>query len=90
MGTYKHKLDFIEGDLHDQGEMVCVGKKKYGSVNLCLKGDGQMWNITIGRILLHSKDLAVDADAVFEDAYRLGLEIARRWNKSTPNKANNH
>ena len=37
-------------------------------------------NIPFACIRLHTRDRAVDADAVLNDAYTLGQEIARRWN----------
>ena len=59
------------------GELVCVKSPKYGRVDLCIK---ERMNIPFARIVLHSNDRAVDADAVIDDAYKLGQEIARRWN----------
>lgn len=73
-----HKIEFVEGPFDTEtGKMVCVGKKKHGEVLLCFHGN---MNIPFARIKLHSKDLAIDADAVFDDAYRLGEEIVSRWN----------
>lgn len=75
----KHKFSYVDGDFDtDTGKLICVGNKKYGMADLCFK-DG--WNITFAAIKLHSKDLAVDADAVYDDAVALGKEIARRWNE---------
>lgn len=73
------KWDFVEGSFDTKDiKMVCVPHKKYGEVSLCLKSN---MNITFAKIKLHSKDLAVDADAVFDDAVKFGEEIARRWNE---------
>lgn len=73
------KFQFIEGSFNTaEIEMVCVQNRKYGSVELCVK-DGM--NIPIAKIKLYSRPLAIDADAVFEDAVNLGEEIARRWNE---------
>jgi len=44
-------------------------------------------NIEFARIRLHSRDLSVDAEAVFEDAMELGHEIARRWNTPIKTKS---
>jgi hypothetical protein len=76
------KFNFVEGDFDTvDTHMLCVPHRKYGQVDLCIKSDKDSgWNIPISRIKLHSKDLAVDADEVFDDAVRLCEEIARRWN----------
>lgn len=80
----KHKIDFLEGDIEtDSEKMACVGNKKYGEVSLCLKA-GNM-NVGFAKIRLFSSNLAADADAVFDDAERLGEEIARRWNYFSDN-----
>lgn len=42
---------------------------------------GNNWNFPIAKIQLHSKDLYVDFKATYEDAVKLGEEIARRWNE---------
>lgn len=75
----KHKIDFVTGDFDTEtGKLICVKSPKYGKVELCIK-DGL--NIPIARIKLHSRDRAVDAESVLDDAYELGKEIARRWNE---------
>ena len=74
----KNLFEFVEGDMDTETDkLICVGVKKYGEVLLCVKSN---MHIPIAKIKLHSKDLAVDADAVFDDAVKLGEEIARRWN----------
>jgi hypothetical protein len=66
------------------GNLVCVPNKKYGSVDLCFSGCSRTsFNVPFARIKLHSRDRAVDADVVFDDARKLGEEMARRWNEST-------
>lgn len=73
-----HRIEFVSGAFNTEtGKLVCVKSPKYGRVELCFAAS---MNIPFARIKLHSKDLAVDADAVLDDAYRLGREIARRWN----------
>ena len=73
-----HRIEFVEGDFDMQtGELVCVQRPKYGEVRLCFKAG---MNIPFASIKLHTRDRAVDADAVFDDAVKLGDEIARRWN----------
>lgn len=75
----KHKFMCVDGDFDTHtGKLSCVGNKKYGSVTLCFN---EGLHITFASIKLHSKNHKVDADAVFEDALRLGKEIARRWNE---------
>jgi len=74
-----HKFRFVDGAFETAtGELVCVPHQKYGEVVLCFKCN---MNVEFAKIKLHSKDLAIDADAVFDDAYKLGEEIARRWNE---------
>lgn len=73
------KWEFVDGSFDTEStEMICVGNSKYGEVSLCLKSN---MHITFAKIKLYSRNLAVDADAVFEDACKFGDEIARRWNE---------
>ena len=73
-----HKFQFVEGDFDtDTGKLICVGNRKYGQVELCY---AEGMNIPFAAIKLYSRDLAIDSDAVFDDAMKLGEEIARRWN----------
>ena len=77
------RIEFVEGEFDTEiGKMICVGTRKYREVSLCFRTDNM--HVPFARIKLHSKDLAVDADAVFDDAIRLGKEICARWNKQTP------
>lgn len=72
------KFDHIEGTFDmSTGELICVGNPKYSRVDLCFKGS---MHIAFAQIKLHSKDRAVDAAAVYDDALILGAEIAQRWN----------
>lgn len=74
----EHKFEFVEGSFEmTTGKIISVSNKKYGIVDLCFK---ESVNIPFARIKLHSKNLTVDADAVFDNAVRLGAEIVRRWN----------
>jgi hypothetical protein len=76
----KHRFRFVDGDMDTEtDELLCVGKRKYGEVHLCVKSN---MHIPIAQIRLHSEDRAVEAAAVFEDAEKLGDEIARRWNQA--------
>lgn len=73
-----HRIEFVTGPFETEtGELICIKSPKYGRVELCFKSG---MHIPFARIRLHTKDLARDADAVLEDAYNLGKEIARRWN----------
>lgn len=40
----------------------------------------------VGEIVLYDSELLIDADATFEDAKKLGEEIARRWNACNEKK----
>ena len=75
----KHKIDFVDGDIDtDTQKLTCGGNRKYGQVALCF--DCGM-SVGFATIKLYSKDRAKDADAVWNDAHKLGEEIARRWNE---------
>lgn len=72
------KFEFVDGDFDtDIGELLCVAKRKYAEVHLCLCGRR---NIPFARIKLHSSNLLSDAMETFDDAKALGDEICRRWN----------
>lgn len=74
-----HKLEYVEGDFDTvTGELVAVQNPKYGSVTLCFRAN---MNITFAEVKLHSRDLAMDADAVLDSAYALAEEITRRFNE---------
>lgn len=77
------KFQFVEGSFDTAtSKMVCVSKSEDVSVELCIKErDDKGWNIPIASIELHSSNLYVDGKEVFEDARKLGEEIARRWNE---------
>lgn len=78
MTKIQQLFKFVDGPFDtDTGELACVGNSKYGRVDLCFKAD---MYVPFAKIKLHSRDLAVDADAVFDDAVALGNEICRRWN----------
>lgn len=76
----KTKLPFVEGEFDTQlGEVICVQSHKYSSVDLCFKSN---MHIPFASIKLHSSDTLVNSQEVYEDACKLGEEIARRWNES--------
>ncbi len=78
MAEINHLIEFVTGSFDTTtGILCCVKSPKYGRVELCFVED---MNIPFAQIKLHTRDRAVDADAVLNDAYTLGQEIARRWN----------
>lgn len=80
------RFEFVDGSFDTENiEMVCVVNRKYGLVELCVR-EKQSMNVPIAKIKLYSRPLAIDADAVFEDASNLGKEIARRWNECIDKK----
>lgn len=79
MAEIDHRFDCVQGTFNtESGEIIAIGNKKYGRVTLCFKA---RMHIPFAQIKLYSRDLAVDADAVFDAALKLGEEIARRWNE---------
>lgn len=65
----------------DEVKMLCLPSDNHGKVDLCIKEKDCAWNIPIGGVKLHDRDLYVDFKATLEDATNLGNEIARRWNE---------
>lgn len=75
------KIDYLEGCFDTKKvRMSCVPLKNRGRIDLCLESDDGI-NIPIAKIKLFSKDLFVDFIETFDDASKLGEEIARRWNE---------
>jgi len=73
------KISFVEGSFDTiDAELICIPHRKYGEVSICVKSN---MHVPIAKIKLHSKDLAIDADVVFEDASKFGEELVRRWNE---------
>lgn len=73
-----HRIEFVDGSFETTtGELVCVKSQKNTSVRLCFKDN---MNVPFAAIKLYSRDRYVDAKATFEDAARLGDEMAKRWN----------
>ncbi len=76
------KFTFVSGSFDtDEVKMLCLPSDNHGKVDLCIKEKDCAWNIPIGGVKLHDKDLYVDFKATLEDATKLGNEIARRWNE---------
>jgi hypothetical protein len=75
----KHKIDILDGDIDiEELKLACSGNQKYGRVDLCFDFGCKL---AFARIILHSRDRATDADAVYLDAMAMGNETARRWNE---------
>ena len=84
MRVIKHKFLNVTGDIDlDEVEIISVPRKKHARVDLCFKAN---MHIPFARIILHSKDRFVDAEASFESAVMLGDEIERRWKLQAENK----
>ena len=80
----KQKFQHVTGEFDtDTMKMVCVKSPKYQSVDLCFQ-DGMNYPIAV--IKLYDRDSWQDVEACFEDAGKLGDEIARRWNLHIPTK----
>lgn len=76
--SINHKFDFVDGCFDmKHGELICVPQEKHMQVLICFKAS---MNVPFAKIKLHSKDRYIDAKEVFDDATRLGEEIAKRWN----------
>lgn len=77
------KWDFVSGSFDTKDvEMLCVPSDKHGTITLAVKEKEGHWNYPIAEIKLFSSDLYVDFKATYDDAVKLGNEIARRWNES--------
>lgn len=73
-----HRIEFVNGPFDmASGKLVCIKSQKYMTVELCFVAN---MDVPFAQIVLHSNARYVDAKAVFDDACRLGDEIARRWN----------
>lgn len=76
------KFNFVEGSFDTKNvQMLCIANENHGTVDLCINEPDSCWNIPIGKIVLHSRNLYVDFKDTMQDAKRLGDEIARRWNE---------
>lgn len=81
------KWNFCEGSFDTKKvEMLCVPNKNHGTISLSIKEQGSSWNYPVAQIKLHSRDLYVDFQATYNDAVKLGDEIARRWNECNNKK----
>ena len=78
------KYAFVEGNIDTlTNKMLCIVTDNHGTVNLCFKEEGCVWNIPFAEIKLFDSDLYVDFKATMDDAKKLGDEINRRWNECT-------
>lgn len=77
------KWDFCAGSFKtEEIKMVCVGNDNHGKVSLCIKEIGCTTLFPVAEFKLYSSNLYVDFKETYEDAVKLGNEIARRWNES--------
>jgi len=73
------KFRYVEGAFDTvSGEIRCVVSQKYLEVELCFVAG---MNIPFAQIKLYNSGLLRDAEATYDDAVKLGYEIARRWNE---------
>ena len=80
----KPKWNFSKGTFDTKEvKMLCVPSDKHGEINLCIK-DG--FNYAIAEIKLYSGNLYVNFKETYDDAVKLGNEIARRWNECETKK----
>ncbi len=74
------KMDGVTGNFDTStGTLTCVHYQKYDDVILCFK---EKANIPFAQIKLFDSGLLKDAKSTYEDACKLGDEIARRWNSN--------
>lgn len=63
------KFTFVSGSFDtDEVKMLCLPSDNHGKVDLCIKEKDCAWNIPIGGVKLHDRDLYVDFKATLEDA----------------------
>ncbi|MDR2099704.1 MAG: hypothetical protein LBP40_02600 [Campylobacteraceae bacterium] len=79
------KWEYVEGSFDTETvKLVCVAKEKYDDVILCVEEEGRSSNFGFAEITLNTN--GCDKHAVFDDAKKLGEEIARRWNEAKDKK----
>ncbi|HEG44647.1 MAG TPA: hypothetical protein ENH94_11435 [Phycisphaerales bacterium] len=77
------KKQGISGELEQQNaKMVCIAKKKYESVELCVQdvSVGSMF-VPFAEIKLHEGNTFSAAEGCFENASEFGDMIAKAWNE---------
>jgi hypothetical protein len=77
------KWDFVRGcfDTKDV-KMLCIGKDSHGKVVLSIKESHSTLNYPIAEINLFSGGRYLDFKETYDEAVKLGDEIARRWNEA--------
>lgn len=61
-------------------KMLCIAHRQGGYVELAFKENNCDWNFPIATIKLYDGNTRMKFEQTFEDAEKLGEEIARRWN----------
>ncbi len=75
------RFKYFEGSFDTKtNKMLCIASDKHGEVLLCFKEQECGWNIPFAEIKLFDSERYIDFKATFDDAKKLGDEIARRWN----------
>jgi hypothetical protein len=81
------KWKFVEGSFDTKdAKMICVSRTKYKDVYLSIIPKGTTCNFPVAEIKLHLVDTYEAAAGAFDEAEKLGKEIARRWNECETKK----
>ena len=76
------KWNFVSGDFDTKDiKMMCIPSDKHGTIELAVKSPDCTCNFPIAKIELYSSERYVDFKETYDDAVKLGNEIARRWNE---------
>lgn len=78
---YSHLEGYIDTSTN---KLICKGVSRYGEVWLNFV-EGEL-EIPFAKIMLTSNPTVQGMQDVYEDAVKLGNEIARRWNESKDKK----
>jgi hypothetical protein len=81
------KWDYVKGSFDTKDvEMLCLPSDKHGTVTLNIREKERSTNYPVAKIKLYSGDTYAAFKEVYEDAVKLGNEIARRWNECETKK----
>jgi hypothetical protein len=76
------KWDYVKGSFDTKNvKMHCIPKDNYGTIVLSIETPECAMTFPFAEIKLFSSELYVDFKETFDDATKLGKEIARRWNE---------